>query len=106
MFEFVISENFLIREILFPRKCRLFARVAVAGGTKGTGLDSGEWARRCQEWGAGVISPTSMDGDGTLADYDLAFTRLVADAVDLPVIASGGGGKPGDFIQDQAPRRA
>lgn len=64
--------------------------VVVAGGTKGTGLDCGEWARRCQELGAGVILPTSMDGDGTLAGYDLAFTRLVADAVDLPVIASGG----------------
>lgn len=66
--------------------------VVVAGGTKGTGLDCGEWARRCQELGAGVILPTSMDGDGTLAGYDLAFTRLVADAVDLPVIASGGAG--------------
>jgi len=48
--------------------------------------------RRCQELGAGVILPTSMDGDGTLAGYDLVFTRLVADAVDLPVIASGGAG--------------
>lgn len=66
--------------------------VVVAGGTRGTGLDCREWARRCQELGAGVILPTSMDGDGTLAGYDLAFTRLVADAVDLPVIASGGAG--------------
>ncbi len=66
--------------------------VVVAGGTKGTGLDCGEWASRCQELGAGVILPTSMDGDGTLAGYDLPFTRLMADAVDLPVIASGGAG--------------
>ncbi len=66
--------------------------VMVAGGTRGTGLDCGTWARRCQELGAGVILPTSMDGDGTLKGYDLDFTRLVADAVDLPVIASGGAG--------------
>src|SRR5512143_727257 len=45
--------------------------VVVAGGTKGTGLDCGEWARRCQELGAGVILPTSMDGDGTLAAWPI-----------------------------------
>jgi imidazole glycerol-phosphate synthase subunit HisF len=73
--------------------------VVVAGGTKGTGLDCGEWARRCQELGAGVVLPTSMDGDGTLAGYDLPFTRLVADAVDVPVIASGGAGKLEHFHQ-------
>lgn len=66
--------------------------VVVAGGTRGTGLDCGEWARRCRELGAGVLLPTSMDGDGTLAGYDLPFTRLVADASGLPVIASGGAG--------------
>lgn len=73
--------------------------VVVAGGTMGTGLDCGKWARRCQELGAGVILPTSMDGDGTLKGYDLAFTRLVADAVDLPVIASGGAGALEHFHQ-------
>ncbi len=73
--------------------------VVVAGGTKGTGIDCGQWARRCQELGAGVILPTSMDGDGTLAGYDLAFTRLVSDAVDLPVIASGGAGTLEHFHQ-------
>jgi cyclase len=73
--------------------------VVVAGGTRGTGLDCGEWASRCQELGAGAVLPTSMDGDGTLAGYDLAFTRLVADAVDLPVIASGGAGTLEHFHQ-------
>ena len=73
--------------------------VVVAGGTKGTGLDCGEWARRCQALGAGVVLPTSMDGDGTQAGYDLPFTRLVADAVDVPVIASGGAGKLEHFLQ-------
>ncbi len=73
--------------------------VVVSGGTKGTGLDCGQWARRCQGLGAGVVLPTSMDGDGTLKGYDLAFTRLVADAVDLPVIASGGAGTLDHFFR-------
>ena len=73
--------------------------VTVAGGTKGTGIDCEEWARRCQELGAGVILPTSMDGDGTLKGYDLAFTKLVSGAVDLPVIASGGAGALEHFHQ-------
>ena len=51
--------------------------VVVAGGTRGTGLDCGEWARRCQELGAGVVLPTSMDGDGTLAGYDLPECRTI-----------------------------
>jgi cyclase len=72
--------------------------VVVSGGTRGTGLDCGEWARRVQDLGAGVVLPTSMDGDGTLKGYDLVFTRLVADAVDVPVIASGGAGKLEHFL--------
>jgi cyclase len=67
--------------------------VVVAGGTRGTGTDCVAWAGQCEELGAGVILPTSMDGDGTLAGYDLEFTRKIADAVKLPVIASGGAGK-------------
>lgn len=66
--------------------------VVVAGGSTGTGLDAAAWARRCEELGAGSLLPTSMDGDGTLAGYDIAFTRTIADAVSLPVIASGGAG--------------
>ncbi|MDI3548984.1 MAG: imidazole glycerol-phosphate synthase subunit HisF [Methanobacterium sp.] len=71
--------------------------VVVAGGTKTTGLDAVEWAKKCQELGAGVILPTSMDGDGTQKGYDLEFTRAISDAVNLPVIASGGAGKLSDF---------
>lgn len=66
--------------------------VVVSGGEKGTGLDCVEWAKTCQELGAGAILPTSMDGDGTLNGYDIPFTRAIADAVVLPVIASGGAG--------------
>jgi len=66
--------------------------VVIKGGTEGTGIDAVEWARRCEELGAGEILPTSMDGDGTLAGYDIPFTRAIADSVKIPVIASGGAG--------------
>jgi len=62
------------------------------GGRKATGLDAVEWARRMAEAGAGEILLTSMDRDGTRDGFDLALTRAVADAVGVPVIASGGVG--------------
>ncbi len=66
--------------------------LVVSGGTKPVGLDAVQWARQCQDLGAGTILPTSMDGDGTQTGYDLEYTRAIADAVDLPVVASGGAG--------------
>jgi cyclase len=65
----------------------------VKGGRENTGLDAVDWARRVVALGAGEILLTSMDGDGTQAGYDLALTRAVADAVEVPVIASGGAGR-------------
>jgi cyclase len=62
------------------------------GGRNRTGLDAVQWARKMQDLGAGEILLTSMDRDGTKAGFDLALTRAVADAVDVPVIASGGVG--------------
>lgn len=62
------------------------------GGRRETGLDAVEWARRLAEYGAGEILLTSMDRDGTKSGFDLALTRAVADAVSIPVIASGGVG--------------
>jgi cyclase len=62
------------------------------GGRRQTGLDAVDWARRMQELGAGEILLTSMDRDGTRAGFDLTLTRAVSDAVDIPVIASGGVG--------------
>jgi imidazole glycerol-phosphate synthase subunit HisF len=67
--------------------------LVVAGGTTPVGKDAIAWAKQCQDLGAGVILPTSMDGDGTLAGYDLEFTRAVSDAVSVPVVASGGAGE-------------
>jgi cyclase len=66
--------------------------VYVKGGRENTGLDAVAWAQRAVALGAGEILLTSMDGDGTQAGYDLALTRAVAEAVEVPVIASGGAG--------------
>jgi len=66
--------------------------VIVTGGTIGTGIDAGEWAKKVEDLGAGAILPTSMDADGTQAGYDIPMTRAIANAVALPVIASGGAG--------------
>lgn len=66
--------------------------VFVNGGRIPTGLDAVQWAQRVAELGAGEILLTSMDADGTQAGYDVALTRAIADAVPIPVIASGGAG--------------
>jgi len=73
--------------------------LVVSGGTRPVGKDAVAWARQCQDLGAGVILPTSMDGDGTQAGYDLEFTRAISDAVNLPVVASGGAGKLEHFYE-------
>ena len=73
--------------------------LVVAGGTKPVGIDAVAWARKCQELGAGIILPTSMDGDGSLAGYDLPFTKAISEAVSLPVVASGGAGKLEHFYE-------
>ena len=73
--------------------------LVVSGGTKPAGKDAVAWAKQCQELGAGAILPTSMDGDGTQTGYDLEFTRGISDAVDLPVIASGGAGSLEHFYE-------
>lgn len=71
--------------------------VFVNGGRVPTGLDAVEWAVRGVELGAGEILLTSMDADGTLAGFDLELTRTVAEAVSVPVIASGGAGTVSHF---------
>jgi cyclase len=63
------------------------------GGRRPTGLDAVEWAREVERLGAGEILLTSMDRDGTREGFDLGLTRAVCDAVDVPVIASGGVGR-------------
>lgn len=69
------------------------------GGRVDMGMDAVEWAVRAEKLGAGEILLTSMDGDGTREGYDLELTRTVAEAVGIPVIASGGAGKPEHFYE-------
>ena len=73
--------------------------VFVNGGRIPTGIDAVEWAGRGVELGAGEILLTSMDADGTLAGYDIELTRRIAEAVSVPVIASGGAGTPAHFAE-------
>jgi cyclase len=80
--------------------------LVISGGTQPVGKDAVEWARQCEALGAGVLLPTSMDGDGTKAGYDLEFTRAIADSVKLPVVASGGAGKLQDFVDAVTQGRA
>ena len=73
--------------------------VYVNGGRVPIGMDAIQWAVRGVQLGAGEILLTSMDADGTLAGYDLKLTRTIAEAVSVPVIASGGAGTPSHFLE-------
>ena len=68
--------------------------VVIHGGRKYTGLDALGWARRCEELGAGELCINSIDADGTKQGYELTLTRLMGEAVQIPIIASGGAGNP------------
>lgn len=71
--------------------------VMTHGGTKDTGLDAVEWAKEAEKRGAGEILLTSVDKDGVKDGYDIELTKAVVEAVQIPVIASGGVGKPEHF---------
>lgn len=76
-----------------------FWEVFINGGRVPTGLQAVEWARRVEALGAGEIVLTSMDADGTKSGYDLEITRAVAEAVNIPVVASGGAGSPAHLYE-------
>ncbi len=73
--------------------------VYVRGGRENTGINALEWAKEVEKRGAGELLVTSMDADGTQAGYDLCLTRAIAEAVEIPVIASGGAGNCEDIYQ-------
>jgi cyclase len=73
--------------------------VYIDGGRTPTGMDAIEWAKKAEGMGAGEILLTSMDRDGTKDGYDIELTRLVSEAVSIPVIASGGAGKLNHFYE-------
>ena len=77
----------------------LWFEVYTYGGRKPTGIDAIEWAIRAEKLGAGEFLLTSMDCDGTENGYDLDLTRAISERVNVPVIASGGAGKPEHFFE-------
>ena len=77
---------------------KFWFEVFIYGGKKETGLDAIEWAKKVQSLGAGEILLTSIDMDGTKNGYDVNLTKEIVNAISIPVIASGGCGKPEDMI--------
>jgi cyclase len=73
--------------------------ITVRGFRERTGLDALEWARRAEDLGVGEIVVNSVDADGTRAGYEIALTRMVADHVNVPVVASGGAGEPAHLAE-------
>jgi cyclase len=82
-----------------PRSSLPRLEVVVKSGSESTGLDIVEWAKRVERLGAGEILLTSKDADGVKEGYDLEMTRAVAEAVNIPVVASGGAGKLRHFYE-------
>lgn len=72
---------------------------SIYGGREFTGIDAISWSIECQERGAGEILLTSMDRDGTKDGYDIPLTRTMSEMLDIPIIASGGGGNPGHIYK-------
>ena len=73
--------------------------VYIYGGRQPTGIDAIKWAKKAEKLGAGEILLTSMDRDGTKLGYDIDLTKAIADAANIPVIASGGAGHPKHFVE-------
>ncbi len=82
------------KNVIESKEGRFWFEVYIYGGKRPTGLDAIEWAKRVESLGAGEILLTSIDKDGTKDGYDLELVKRVGDAVNIPVIASGGCGKP------------
>ena len=80
--------------------------IVIHGGRKAMGIDAIEWAKRCEALGAGELCVNSIDADGTKDGYELTLTRLICDAVRIPVIASGGAGSPQHMVDAVTEGRA
>ena len=78
---------------------KFWFEVFIYGGKEGTGIDVIEWVKEAEKLGAGEILLTSIDKDGTKDGYDILLTSKVVDSVSIPVIASGGCGKPDDMVE-------
>ena len=86
------------KNIFTEHNKQFWFEVFIYGGKEGTGIDVIEWVKNADKLGAGEILLTSIDKDGTKDGYDILLTKNVVDSVSIPVIASGGCGKPDDMI--------
>ena len=95
------KRNYEIRDnvtILSENGRQFWFEVFIYGGKKETGIDAVTWAKEAEKLGAGEILLTSIDRDGTKDGYDVFLTKTIVDSVSIPVIASGGCGKPDDVV--------
>ena len=95
------KRNYEIRDnvtILSENGRNFWFEVFIYGGKKETGIDAVTWAKNAEQLGAGEILLTSIDRDGTKDGYDVSLTKTIVDSVSIPVIASGGCGKPADVV--------
>ncbi|KAF6247908.1 imidazole glycerol phosphate synthase subunit HisF [Nitrosopumilus sp. b3] len=95
------KRNYYVKEnvTIFSDDDRKFwFEVFIFGGKKGTGIDAIQWAKKADQLGAGEILLTSIDRDGTKDGYDILLTKSIVDSVSIPVVASGGCGKPNDMV--------
>ncbi len=84
--------------VFSENKKNLWFEVFIYGGKQGTGIDAIQWAKKAQNLGAGEVLLTSIDKDGTKDGYDILLTKAVVDSVSIPVVASGGCGRPEDMV--------
>lgn len=80
-------------------RCPSGYEIVIHGGRMPMGIDAIRWAKKCEELGAGELCVNSIDADGTCDGYELTLTRMICDAVTIPVIASGGAGKPEHLVE-------
>ena len=95
------KRNYTIKEdvtIFSEDDKKFWFEVFIYGGKEGTGIDAIKWAKKVDCLGAGEILLTSIDRDGTKDGYDILLTKSIVDSVSIPVIASGGCGKPNDMV--------
>ncbi|MBS7658519.1 MAG: imidazole glycerol phosphate synthase subunit HisF [Candidatus Bathyarchaeia archaeon] len=87
------------RNIIKTPQGKCWWEVYIEGGRTPTGIDAIEWAKKVEELGAGEILLTSMDYDGTRSGYDISLTKTISENVNIPIIASGGAGKPEHILE-------
>ena len=87
-----------VKKVPVSEICPSGYEIVIHGGRKYMGMDAIAWARKCEELGAGELCVNSIDADGTRDGYELELTRMICDAVTIPVIASGGAGHPSHLV--------